>query len=366
MTPPDISQLMKLAPVAVLSPGRLRELAGLCFVETVSKNIDPLRMNISKNAQSLYLLKGDLGLRFADGTKKILRGDTEAASHPVDNGKIQLQDTIAITDIEILRIDADLLDIMMTWDQLSGTEPAAAKSHATATTKRVPNSWMQGTSAFSANKLHSGVFSRLPSANIEEMFKRMEPISVNADQIILTQGAEGDYYYLIEQGIAVVSRVADASQPPIVLAELSEGDAFGEEALVSDNKRNATITMKTDGTLLRLNKNDFIELLKEPLISQVDMGKAKQIVADGAVWVDVRFPSEYAFDHLPGAINFPLNEIRHLVEKLDKQKQYIAYCQTGRRSSAAAFILIEHGFKVFVLDGGMRSSRTGFNIISSN
>src|SRR5688500_6567080 len=172
MTPPDISQLMKLAPVAVLSPGRLKELAGLCFVETVSKNIDPLRMNISKANQSLYLLKGDLGLRYADGTKKILRGETEAASHPVDNGKIQLQDTIAITDIEILRIDADLLDIMMTWDQLSGTEPHAIKSQAdTATIKRVPSSWMQDTSAFSANKLHSGVFSRLPSANIEEMFK---------------------------------------------------------------------------------------------------------------------------------------------------------------------------------------------------
>lgn len=357
MTPPDISQLMKLAPVAVLSPGRLKELAGLCFVETVSKNIDPLRMNISKAAQSLYLLKGDLGLRYADGTKKILRGDTEAASHPVDNGKIQLQDTIAITDIEILRIDSDLLDIMMTWDQLSGTEPAATKSQSNATIKRVPNSWMQDTSAFSAKKLHSGVFSRLPSANIEEMFKRMEPMPVSAGQVIITQGAEGDYYYLIEEGIAVVSRVADASQPPVVLAELSEGDAFGEEALVSDNKRNATITMKTQGTLLRLNKTDFIELLKAPLISQIDMAQACKLVEDGAVWVDVRFPSEFTFDHLPDAINLPLNEIRHLVETLDKEKQYVVYCQTGRRSSAAAFILVEHGFKAYLLSGGTRGNR---------
>ncbi|MDP2246742.1 MAG: cyclic nucleotide-binding domain-containing protein [Nitrosomonadales bacterium] len=359
MSSPDISQLMKLAPVAVLSPGRLKELAGLCFVETVSKDLDPLRMNVTKATQALYLLKGDLGVRFADGTKKILRGGTDAASHTVDNGKVQLQDTIAITDIEILRIDADLLDIMMTWDQLSGTEPAAQKPKAIETAAmRVAGEWMQDTSAFSASKLHSGVFSRLPSANIEEMFKRMTSVQVKAGQVIITQGTEGDYYYLIEQGTAIVSRVADASQPSVILAELSEGDAFGEEALVSDNKRNATVTMKTDGTLLRLNKNDFVELLKEPLVSHVNLEKAKQMVADDTIWIDVRFPSEFAFDHLPAAINLPLNEIRHLVGKLDKRKQYIAYCQTGRRSSAAAFILIEHGFKVFVLEGGTRAGRT--------
>jgi len=75
MSSPDISQLMKLAPVAVLSPSRLKELAGLCIIEKVSKDIDPLRMNVTQaSAQSLYLLKGDLGLRFVDGSKKDFKG----------------------------------------------------------------------------------------------------------------------------------------------------------------------------------------------------------------------------------------------------------------------------------------------------
>lgn len=359
MTSPDISQLMKLAPVAVLSAGRLKELAELCFIEKVSKDIDPLRMNVTKvGAQSLYLLKGDLGLRFVDGTKMILKGGSEAASHPVDSSNIQLQDAVAITEIEILRIDQDLLDIMMTWDQLSGTEPVPQKKQIPETvTKRATGDWMQDTSVFSANKLQSGVFSRLPSANIEEMFKRMVPVEVKAGQTIITQGAEGDYYYLIEDGTAIVSRIADPSKPSVVLAELHAGDAFGEEALVSDNKRNATVTMKTDGTLLKLNKTDFIELLKAPLINKVDMVKAQQLGSEGAIWLDVRFPSEFSFDHLPGAQNAPLNEIRQYAEQLDNEKTYIVYCQTGRRSSAAAFILIEHGLKVYVLDGGTRSSK---------
>jgi rhodanese-related sulfurtransferase len=152
-----------------------------------------------------------------------------------------------------------------------------------------------------------------------------------------------------------VTRMVDANEPPVTLAELKDGDAFGEEALVSDNKRNATITMATDGKLLRLNKMDFIELLKAPLISQVDLREAKELEKLGANWLDVRFPSEYKFDHLPGALNTPLNEIRNLIPTLDRSKKYIVYCQTGRRSSAAAFILAEHGFQVGVLKGGTKA-----------
>lgn len=360
----DQNLLAKLEPISTLSPGRLKELAGLCFIEKVSKDIDPFRMNVVKSAQSMYLLKGDLGLRFADGSKKILRGATDAAKHPVDANRVSIQDTIALTEIEIVRIDLDLLDIMMTWDQLAGYETSAPKpevtelAHIDKDQKRSAGGWMADTAVFSASKLQNGVFSRLPSANIEEMFRRMTSLPVQAEQVVITQGAEGDYYYLVESGTAIVSRVVESSASPVVLAELKQGDAFGEEALVSDNKRNATITMQTDGVLLRLNKTDFIELLKAPLISQVSMSEAEQQVkSQGAIWLDVRFPTEYKFDHLPNALNAPLNEIRNLVDKLDKDKQYIAYCQTGRRSSAAAFILIEHGLKVVVLEGGTRGAK---------
>jgi rhodanese-related sulfurtransferase len=356
MATPDPSLLAQLEPISTLSPGRLKELAGLCFIETVSQNIDPFRMNVVKNAQAMYLLKGDLGLRFADGSKKILRAGSSAARHPIDSARLGLQDAIALTEIEIVRIDLDLLDIMMTWDQLSGFGPPPQKLPAQneINGQAAPGAWMAKTSVFSASKLQSGVFSRLPPANIEEMFRRMSAIAVKAGQTIITQGAEGDYYYLIEEGTAEVNRTSAGSMP-VVLAELHAGDAFGEEALVSDNKRNATVIMKTDGRLLRLNKTDFIELLKAPLINQLTFPAAQQLVQNGAIWMDVRFPSEYKFDHIPGAVNVPLNELRNRINELDKGKQYIVYCQTGRRSSAAAFILAQHGFQAQVLEGGVKA-----------
>ncbi|MCX7628557.1 MAG: cyclic nucleotide-binding domain-containing protein [Methylophilaceae bacterium] len=355
----DASRIAHLEPVCLLSPERQKEIASLCFVEKVSKDIDPFRMNVVKNSQSLYLLTGNLAVHFVGGKKIVLRGGTDLARYPVGGGRMQVESARALTDIEIVRIDTDLLDIMMTWDQLAGYEQSVL-SHDVSKTAGTPaargaGSWMKQTGVFSAGNLQSGVFSRLPPANIDEMFRRMTSLPVKAGQVIILQGAEGDYYYLIESGIAVVTRITEPGATPVQLAELKAGDAFGEEALVSDNKRNATVTMKTDGVLLRLDKQDFIELLKEPLINAISWQQAEQKVATGAIWLDVRFPSEYKFDHLPNAINAPLHEIRSVLGTLDKNKTYITYCQTGRRSSAAAFILAQHGFDVFLLEGGTKS-----------
>ena len=216
--------------------------------------------------------------------------------------------------------------------------------------------WKLDEASFNAFKLQNGVFSRLPPANIEAMFARMTPMEVEANQAIITQGQEGDYYYLIVQGSAQVTRIKDPSQPPVLLAEIANGAGFGEEALASDTKRNATVTMKTAGQLLRLKKQDFIELLKAPIVSTINMAQANAKVAAGAAWLDVRFESEYTYHHIEGAISAPLHELRSCISQLDDSKEYIVYCQTGRRSSAAAFILAQHGFKALVLEGGTRNS----------
>ncbi len=349
------SLLERLEPIASLSAGRKQELAALCFVEAINKGNDPLRMNFVKAAQAIYLLKGDLGLRYDDDRKAVLHGGSDAAKHPIKTNA-NIKDTIALTDVEILRIDMDLLDIMMTWDQLSSNEKLRHAIHAKTAASFAPSAgdWMSNTGVFSAFNLQVGMFSQLPAANVEEMFKRMTSITVKAGQVVIQQGGEGDYFYLIQSGTAVVTRLLDAGHPAVVLAELNAGGLFGEEALASDNKRNATVTMVTDGELLRLNKEDFVELLKAPLITEVSMAEAEAKVAQGAVWADVRLPSEYKFDHIAGAINLPLNEIRSLVSGLDKSKTHVLYCQTGRRSSAAAFVLAQNGVKAVVLEGGTR------------
>jgi rhodanese-related sulfurtransferase len=116
--------------------------------------------------------------------------------------------------------------------------------------------------------------------------------------------------------------------------------------------------MKTDGRLLRLAKSDFDELLRRPLLNEITFAQAETRVAAGGQWLDVRFPSEYQHDRISQAVNIPLGELRHALDVLDKGVEYITYCQSGRRSAAAAFLLAQHGFRAAVLIGGLHGARS--------
>ncbi|HLW74460.1 MAG TPA: cyclic nucleotide-binding domain-containing protein [Gammaproteobacteria bacterium] len=201
--------------------------------------------------------------------------------------------------------------------------------------------------------LQTKAFHRIPPANIQAVLMRMENIARKAGDVVIKQGDEGDYFYIVTSGKCVVTRETPTNKAGIKLAELVTGDGFGEEALISDAKRNATITMATDGSLVRLAKEDFKKLLNEPSQKWIPMDEANKIVAGGGQWLDVRLPSEFENQHQENAINIPLYFIRLKLDTLDPKKKYVVYCDTGRRSSAGAYILSERGFDVYVLKGGI-------------
>jgi rhodanese-related sulfurtransferase len=193
----------------------------------------------------------------------------------------------------------------------------------------------------------------LPPAHIESLQACFKYQGVNAGEVVVRQGEPGDYYFVIEHGRAQVVR--EVSGARIELAQIQAGDAFGEEALIAGTNRNATVTMLTDGDLLRLDGADFSRLLREPLLQSVDAEEATRRVGAGSLWLDVRFPAEYRQDGLPGAINIPLNELRDSLANLPKDQEYIVYCQTGRRSSAATFLMSQRGLRACLLEGGLKA-----------
>ena len=248
----------------------------------------------------------------------------------------------ALTDLEYIAIDSDLLDVLLTWDQtgqyevseLNGEQPSG------------DGDWM-------TTLLQTKAFHRIPPANIQAIFMRMQRIQYQAGDLVIKQGTEGDYFYVVISGKCVVTRETPLNREGIKLAELGPGDSFGEEALIAEAKRNATVTMLTDGTLMRLGKQDFQTLLNEPLLQWVDYDQAREIVARGGKWLDVRLPSEFQNFRIEDATNIPLYFIRLKLNTLDKNVQYVVCCDTGRRSSAAAYILCERGFDAYVLKGGL-------------
>lgn len=344
-----IEILKQLEPISSMSENRLRELAELCYVETAPEGVDPFRSR-GGAGQSVYVVRGELQLVRADGSAVRLLGGTDNASRPLGKGGDDFASAKAITDVDVVRIDDDLLDIMVTLDQLAAvgsSEDAHGKANGTPSLAN----WSILSGMFSLSNLKYGAFSQLPSAHIEELLNRFKRFEARTGETIICEGAEGDYYYVVESGRCRVERMIGGVS--MHLAELKSGDAFGEEALVSEAKRNATVTMKTDGVLLRLDKKDFIELLREPLLHRISLEDARQKIVNGGQWLDVRYPSEYQFDKLPGAINIPLAGIRNAFGVLDQSREYVVYCQSERRSSAATFLLAQRGYRAFLLQGGL-------------
>lgn len=343
---PTTEQLAGLAPLAGLSPQRLGELAEVAVIERALRGSDPIKDRGA--SRSVFLLTGEVLLSYEGGGTMVVVGGSEETRLPLNKQPRPVARAKAITDVDLLAIDNDMLDILATWDQVAPAgSPGATGGDATRTDAR----FMTG--AFSLGNLKSGAFAQLPASHIEELLKSFERVPCARGDVVIREGDEGDYYYVIESGRFQVERLVGGAK--VILAELKAGDAFGEEALVSEAKRNATVVALADSMLLRLDRDKFNRLLREPLLRKVNFEEATVKVRDGALWLDVRYPSEYQYDRLPGAINVPLAEVRNMFAVLDKGKEYVAYCQSGRRSAAAAFLFAQRGFKVWLLAGGLKA-----------
>lgn len=339
--PTLMQRLGKLAPIASLPNERQEEIARLAVVEQHSANRGEIDFN-EWSGQAVYLLSGQIKLTFADGSFEVLVGGSDSAWHPIRSVTRTMTNCRPITDVELLRLDDELLDLIMAWDQ---------SSVPSATATPVTTDWRMMSGMFAAQNLARSAFAPLPAANIASLLDKFARIEVKRSGVIVHEKAPGDYYYLIERGRAIVTRLIGGVEMEI--ANLKPGDAFGEEALLANATRNATVTMKTDGVLLRLSKSDFFAMLSEPLLNRIDWPEANRRVSGGAQWIDVRFPAEFGHDGLPDAINIPLNEIRRSVHVLNTNREYVTYCQSGRRSSAAAFLLTQRGHSASVLAGGL-------------
>lgn len=71
-----------------------------------------------------------------------------------------------------------------------------------------------------------------------------------------------------------------------------------------------------------------------------------------AILLDVRTPTEFARGSIKGSINLNVDDLRENLTQLDKNRNYVIYCQVGLRGYLAYKILKNKGFKVVNLNGG--------------
>lgn len=126
---------------------------------------------------------------------------------------------------------------------------------------------------------HVPLFSYLAAEERQKIAEFLSPVSVKKDTTIIHEGEIGDCMYLIKSGEVGVYTIlleagegspAETHQEQLHLATLKAGDFFGEQALITNEPRNATIIALTDVELLQFSKADLATIvINHPRIGEL-------------------------------------------------------------------------------------------------
>lgn len=317
---------------------------------------------IKVKANSLIFKQGDVDkchYFLLQGTVKVastleepfsLSPDSNRAREAIAHHQPRKHTAAADTACTLLKIESKTLDMILSWDH-------AAKytvKELAPETKDQSKHWME-------SWLSAPVAQQIAPKRLQTVFANLEPQKLQAGDVVLTQNASGDSFYILASGAASVTRTTKAHPEGIELAKLYPGDMFGEDALLSARPRSATVTMTEAGVVQKLAAPIFIEQLAQPLLEEVSYEEA---CSDDSLWLDVRLPAEHQRFSLPGSTNIPLIYLRIKNSHLAKDQRYVVYCDNGSRSEAAAFVLLSAGFDVAVLKGGLHQAKNSFTTVS--
>jgi len=328
----ELSLFRLFVPTYVLPPQERAELAR----HSTLTRYEPGKVAFRRGMNSpiaAFLVEGEIELEDASGRRRITAG-TEDARHALSNAEQFVCTATCIRPATLLLVNRAKLDYVLTWAQ-SGTIEVHDIGGGDA------EDWM-------GTMLQCPSMQLIPPANIARIISRVEPVQADAGDMLIEQGAPGDSYYVLTAGRCSVLRSEERGSEPNIIGTLLPGQGFGEEALLSGEPRNATIRADTECRLVRLSGDDFGELLQAPMLRRVDIDAAPA----RALRIDVRLPEEFAHGHVPGAVNVPLRDIRERCAGLEQARPLVVYCDGGRRSASATFLLCERGFDAsWVPDG---------------
>jgi CRP-like cAMP-binding protein len=348
----DRKTLKILEPLNRLNPILLDELAAKSIIDEIPAGRIICRHG-DKDSRQIYLLAGQIEVATAGETKTTVIKSKSALKTPIAEGSPRTVTLKTKTASTLLYIDADLLELLMSDEP----ELTSAAYEVTEINADDSDDWM-------LTFLQSPAFLQLPTQNIQKLLTHMEEFPLEKGQTVINQGDKDDFYYIIKSGSCNVHRKPYKDAANVLLAVLQAGSGFGEEALIRNGSRNATITMRENGSLMRLKKADFLALLIEPIISYFAHKDMQNKIDNGCVVIDVRSEQQSNQKPLEASVNIPLSMLRVKFDSLNADREYLLVCDDGSQSAAAAFLMIQSGLKCSVLKKGLNSLKNN-NVTNS-
>lgn len=298
-----------------------------------------------------YLVSGSAELRRSFFDRQTLQAGADPALQALDY--LLLSDggqIIALEDCVVALVSRDILDRSLASSTSNDYSVAALHEVDLSTDYLVSDSevsidWM-------SRFLQSPLAQNLPAARIQQVLSKLEHRDAMKGEAIVRKGEVGDAVYVLTRGVATVCTDEHSNFAGREIS-LIPGDYFGEESLVADTLRNATVLMESDGAVARLDREVFDQLVRPHLVREADdalMERCLSATTDKSLAIiDVRFPIEYRQDALPASANIPIPLLRSRLALLDKTRLHLVTWHGGRRSELAVFLMRQAGIDAYLM-----------------
>ena len=205
MTDEQISTklLMRFSPLGGLKRDNLLALARKVQIRELSPG-QILFKEGDTEKRTFYIVSGILELQEQGKLTGTVEGGTDGARNPVSNLYPRRVSGKARDRVQFISVDSDLLDVMLTWDQTGTYEVSELQGGKGAS---------KGSEDWMTMLLQTKAFHKIPPANIQAIFMRMQQINYKTGDVILKQGAEGDFFYVLTRGAAPSARRGAPARP---------------------------------------------------------------------------------------------------------------------------------------------------------
>ena len=337
--------IRQLIPLSTISNNQFESLCTKITIEVAEASTFLFKTSDSET-DLIYLIDGSITLQSSELKIETIQSGTESSRFALAHQIPRKIDALTNTSVRFLRLNTGVID---TLPRNSFEEEENNYMVIDEPEDENDDDWM-------TTLLKSPIFRALPPANLQKIIMGLEEISFEKGELIIKQGDPGDFYYIIKKGHCLISRKPSANAKEIKLAQMRTQDTFGEDSIISDEPRNVSVTALTDISLLRLSRDKFISLIKEPSINYISHSEIAAKLESGAILLDVRTPDEYKKRHLTSSLNEPFFSLRMQIKTFDRRNDILVICTNGKTSEAAAFLLLRHKLTAFVVEGGMEQA----------
>lgn len=324
-----------LIPLVSLPSVLLRALAADMVIEEIHN--DFLFKKGDTDKRLIYLIKGTVILQAQGLVVDTLNIDNDSARFALAHQIPRKIDALAKGTVRFLRLDAETIN----------NPPALVYQEDTGYV--VFEESQSDTDDWMTPLLKSHIFQNMSPVILQKITLGLEPVNFNKGEIILKQGTTDAYYYVIKNGTCLLTHKPAPEAAEIKLAHIGKGNTLGEDALIFNAPRTETITALTQVSLLRLPRQQFISLIKEPSLQWVDCLEMQQLLLSGAIILDIRTLHEYGDRHITGSINIPFPALKARYKKLSVENSIIIVGNDASTNEAAAFFLIKHKYRALIL-----------------